>query len=138
MLEAADKKSKLILVVDDEPVLTEMLKVILAKEGHEVMVAEEGLSALKMAAERTPDLVFMDISMPGLSGYETAEKMKSIPSLEHTPIIFLSGQVPNRDEVKAAAGEELFCLLKPFKTQQIREIIELAMRSTIEHEDAAG
>ena len=120
-------ETKTVLIVDDEPAITDVLSTILSKGGYEVIIASGGSLAIELAVERSPDLVLMDITMPVMSGYETAEKMKATPGLENTPIIFLSGQPPAEDAGKAFACGGVSYLRKPFTAQQIRNVVDLAL-----------
>ncbi|MBU8932433.1 MAG: response regulator [candidate division Zixibacteria bacterium] len=129
MSESTATTTRTILVVDDEPTITGVLSTILTKGGYEVLIATEGSSAVTMAVEQSPDLILMDITMPGMNGYETAEKIKAIPELVSTPIIFLTGQAPGEDAGKAFASGGVSYLRKPFSTQQISNVVELALLS---------
>ena len=85
----SDKKTK-ILVVEDEPSLIFTLRDTLESEGYEVFVSEEGTGALEMAKEHEPDLMILDIMLPGKSGYEIAEEVRA--SKMTFPIIMLTAK----------------------------------------------
>ena len=132
MSKISSENSKRILIVDDEPSVTDVLKAILTKDGYEVHIANEGKSAVKMASELSPGLIFMDIIMPEISGYDVAAQMRALPGLEETPIIFLSGKSPSEDGGQAFSSGGALYVSKPFISQQIRSLVELTLMSVDE------
>ncbi|MCX6611505.1 MAG: response regulator, partial [Acidobacteria bacterium] len=86
-----------ILIVDDTPANIELLDTLLRVEGFDTLTAENGESARALAAEAHPDLILLDVVMPGESGFETCAKLKSDPDTVDIPIIFLSAL----DDVKS-------------------------------------
>ena len=71
--------SRRILVVDDEPAITKLLRRVLEGEGHEVVVAADGLGALDRLSKRCADLVVLDLDMPRLGGFEVCRRLKAAP-----------------------------------------------------------
>jgi len=104
----------LILVVDDNEMNRDMLSRRLKRQKYDVMVAEDGAVALEMATQHPFNLIFLDIMMPGLSGYEVLETLKSDPKLQHIPVIMISA-VDDLDSVVRCIemGAEDY-LFKPF------------------------
>lgn len=122
-------KNSKILVIDDEPTITNLLKVILGKEGYDVYVANCGEEGVKMAGEIRPDLIFMDINMPDLSGYEATKEIKKNEELKKVPIIFLTGLSAEKEAEKAFSTGGASFLKKPFTSQQIKDFVNLAIMS---------
>jgi two-component system alkaline phosphatase synthesis response regulator PhoP len=81
---------KRILIVDDEPDIREFVSYNLAKRGFIVVSAADGISGYELAVKFEPDLILLDILMPGLNGYETCMKLRENPLFEKTQIVFLS------------------------------------------------
>ena len=79
-----------ILVVDDEPDILEFVGYNLRQEGYAVLTANNGLTAIDIAKEKTPDLVIIDVMMPDMDGIVTCERMRAIPELSNTIITFNS------------------------------------------------
>jgi CheY-like chemotaxis protein len=79
-----------ILYIEDDPQQVELVGLLLAKEGIEVMGAREGESGAQLAFQHQPALVLMDINLPGASGVEVAQYFRSVPELAHIPIIALT------------------------------------------------
>lgn len=96
----------LVLVVDDEKSLVLIAERVLQKEGFDVVTAYNGIEGLKKAQENMPDVIVLDIVMPGMNGYEVCRKLQANPNTCSIPIIFLSvkGVV---DEKKGASTEGL-------------------------------
>ena len=107
---------KKILVVDDTQTNRVIVKGLLKKRGFDVLEAGDGLEALAVYQNEAPDLVLMDVMMPGIDGYETARRMRALPGENWVPIIFVSGLNEAKDlsEGLAAGGDDyLFKPLNP-------------------------
>jgi diguanylate cyclase (GGDEF)-like protein len=89
-----------LLVVDDVPANVNLLLKFLTQAGFKVLVAKDGESALKKAAYAKPDLILLDVMMPGLSGFEVCEMLKSQPQTQDIPIIFMTALSETVDKVK--------------------------------------
>ncbi|MDB4927833.1 MAG: hypothetical protein JWM10_317, partial [Myxococcaceae bacterium] len=83
-------RAQRILIVDDERLNRELLEVMLAREGCEVSSAESGEDALAQVARRPPDLILLDVMMPGMDGYEVARRLKRDAATRNIPVIILS------------------------------------------------
>lgn len=92
---------KKILLVDDDPDIIEMLSYNLKKEGYDVFTASTGSIAIEIAKEEIPDLIIMDVMMPGMDGMETCYQIRNIPTLKDIIITFLSAR--NEDYSQIAA-----------------------------------
>jgi two-component system alkaline phosphatase synthesis response regulator PhoP len=89
---------KHVLVVDDEEDIVDLLTYNLLKEGYEVSSARNGQSALEMAS-RAPDLILLDVMMPGLDGFEVCRRLKRDPATSTIPIVFLTARSAEVDEI---------------------------------------
>ena len=127
-----------ILVVDDEPSVLAMVRMVLELEGHSVTTVENGADALSSMREGAPDLLLLDVMMPGLSGFEVAEEMRSIEGCADLPLIFLSAKA-ERDDIWTGwkLGAESY-LTKPFDTDELLEEVSrvLGARGALRNEGA--
>jgi len=94
-----------ILIIDDEDDFRENLKYILEKNGYQVQMASSGIRGLKELETYVPDLILMDVMMPGLDGMETAVKIKEQASLKDVAIIFLTGVTASDDVITSINGQ---------------------------------
>jgi len=102
-----------ILVVDDTPANLRLLEAKLTAEYFEVVTATDGPSALDLAASNAPDLILLDIMMPGLDGFEVAKRLKTDPNTQHIPIVMVTALTESTDRVRGLeAGADDF-LSKP-------------------------
>lgn len=93
-----DDKQK-VLVVDDEQDILDLLRYHLEKEGLEVSTANNGKAALQLAKSERPDLVVLDIMMPGMDGVEVCQELRRTPGLEHTLIAFLTARTEDYSQI---------------------------------------
>jgi DNA-binding response OmpR family regulator len=116
-----------ILVVDDNEMNRDMLSRRLTRQGHEVIVAEDGQQALQMLSAHAYDLVLLDIMMPKMTGYEVLEKMKADTNFKHIPVIMISA-VDDLDIVVKCIeiGAEDY-LFKPFNPVLLKARVETTL-----------
>jgi signal transduction histidine kinase/DNA-binding response OmpR family regulator len=94
----APKRALRILVVDDEPGVLEGLETLLRKEGHKVLTAQDGAAALRVAEAERPDIILLDLHLPGLSGFEVVSRLRQIPELAEVPVVAFSGKFVTPEE----------------------------------------
>ncbi|MFH1394637.1 MAG: response regulator [Candidatus Omnitrophota bacterium] len=111
-----------ILVVDDEKDVLELLATKLTIANYNVLTADNGLDALTIAKAEKPDLIILDILMPGMDGAETAEALKNDPATKSIPIIFLTCLVTKSEEEKHIKGGRYF-MAKPYASDELLEVI---------------
>jgi DNA-binding response OmpR family regulator len=112
--------SKKVLVCDDEPYIVESVSYVVRKAGFEVDVAEDGEEALAKAQEMKPDLIFLDIMMPKLSGHEVCHRLKDDPKTKDIYIVMLTARGQEEDEKRALdMGADEF-MTKPFSPRKMR------------------
>jgi len=110
-----------VLVVDDDAGVRELLRQTLSEAGHSVRVASHGLEAVTMVRERKPDLVILDVMMPGLTGYDVAAMLRNDPSTENLPIVILS-VVYDRDRHESLGIDRY--LSKPLREDELLRAID--------------
>ncbi|MCP4748196.1 MAG: response regulator [Desulfobacteraceae bacterium] len=126
-----------VLVVDDSAESLQMLTSVLETENHMVLQATNGEMALRIASYAQPDLILMDVRMPGMSGYDTCRHLKEDESLKNIPVIFLSGLTEQSEKVKAFQAGGVDYVEKPARGEEViarvRTHLELyRMRSNLE------
>ena len=102
-----------ILVVDDSPTQVHSLTKILQKYGHEVLVAENGDLAVDRAVSELPDLILMDVVMPGLNGFQATRQITKNTVTQHIPIIMLSSKDQDTDRLWAQRQGASDYIIKP-------------------------
>jgi serine phosphatase RsbU (regulator of sigma subunit) len=109
-----EEEKKVVLVVDDAPANIRIVNEILHDE-YNVRVATSGAKALELAASSpTPDLILLDVVMPGMDGYEVCARLKERPNTRDIPVIFLTGQTESEDETRGFAAGAVDYIHKPF------------------------
>ncbi|MCK5525038.1 MAG: PAS domain S-box protein [Thiomargarita sp.] len=108
-----------ILIVDDEPNNLEILNNCLEEADFEVMTAKSGKIALKRVAYVKPDLILLDVNMPGMDGFETCLHLKQNEATKDTPIIFVTAKVETVDKVKGLEIGAVDYITKPFQIQEV-------------------
>ncbi len=112
-----------ILMVEDLPDVAEGMRMILEIWGHEVMVVEEGAKALDLAAWYRPEVVLLDIGLPGMSGYEVARQLRKLPELDNAILIALTGYGQKTDRDKAYAAGFDHHLVKGGSLEGLRNLL---------------
>ena len=110
---------KEILIVEDEPGVVVAIQFLMEQQGHNVMVAERGEDALDLIYKYKPDLVLLDIMLPGISGWEVCEIIRLNPDFRNVKIVFLTAR---GDETEMARGLALGAdayITKPFSNDQL-------------------
>ncbi len=122
------KQTKSILVVNETPENLQDISKILAHKKFVIRVANNGKEAIESIKAEAPDLILMDIQMPGIDGYETCRRIKSMSQFESIPIIFLSALTETADIAKAfeAGGQDY--ITKPFKEQEVTTKVRMHLK----------
>ena len=111
--------AKKILVVDDEPYMLEILQARLESNGYSVITAINGEDCLKKAGEDKPDLVLMDILLPGMSGFEVAKRLKENDLTKNIPIIMVTALIGEDAIAKGLKSGATYFISKPFDSQEL-------------------
>lgn len=112
-----------ILVADDDPVILRLLEVNLGLEGFEVETAIRGEDAVDRARELQPDVIILDVMMPGMTGYDVAGRLKEDPSTAAIPIVFLSARTQEEDRARGRALGVAAYVTKPFDPGELMDVV---------------
>ncbi|MCK4857225.1 MAG: response regulator [candidate division Zixibacteria bacterium] len=118
-----------ILVIDDEPEITDILDTFLTNAGHTVAAENSATKGIERAKSFKPDMVFLDIMMPEMDGYEICQALKKDPETENIPVVFLTGKDTTDDQGKSfKSGGDMF-VKKPFVCERLLEVVNLVLLS---------
>ena len=120
----AEGTTRRILVADDDPVIVRLLQVNFRLEGYEVETAAHGEEALERARDLQPDLILLDVMMPGLDGWEVCRRLNADPSISHIPIIFLSARAQEEDRRRGRELGVAEYVTKPFDPGELVGVID--------------
>lgn len=112
-------EKKKILIVDDEPDLVETLTVILELEGYECIVADDGNRGLERAREEKPDLIILDVMLPGMDGYKICRLLKFDEQYRRIPVIMLTARAQDEDRLTGEQTGADCYMTKPFSTEEL-------------------
>lgn len=112
-----------VLVVDDSKTIRRTAETLLGKEGCQVVTAEDGFAALAMIVEHNPDIIFVDIMMPRLDGYQVCSLIKNNAQYKHTPVIMLSSKDGLFDKARGRIVGADEYLTKPFGRSELIDAI---------------
>jgi len=117
------KRSGTILLVDDEPNILLALEFLIQQKGFNVVKASDGSTGIQQARKHQPDIVILDVMMPGLDGFAVAKAIRNDENLNDTTIIFLTAKGTTQDRREGySSGGEIY-LTKPFDNQELVDII---------------
>jgi len=117
-----------ILIVDDTPANIDILDLFLEKEGYKISIAQSGESALDLADRIFPDLILLDVMMPGIDGFETCRHLKANEKTQHIPIIFITARNEPTDIVKGFSVGGVDYITKPFSQEEVCSRIHLHLK----------
>ena len=112
-----------VLVVEDNAINLELMVALLEREGCEALVAETADVALRLARTARPDLILMDVQLPGMTGYEATRHLKADPTTTAIPVVALTAQAMRGDEDRAAEAGCAAFLTKPLDGRAFRDIL---------------
>jgi DNA-binding response OmpR family regulator len=116
-------KSASILVVDDDPEIVAMLSARLSKRGYKVSTASDGHKAIELAKRERPDVVLLDVMMPGKSGWEVARALKQDPVTQNSKIVMVSAIGEKTNEITAPIYGADAHVDKPFEFEELEGVI---------------
>ncbi|HEV2830839.1 MAG TPA: response regulator, partial [Hanamia sp.] len=126
-----ETKARTILIADDEPDILEIISYNLQAEGYEVITAKNGNEALELAKHNKPDLIILDVMMPGKTGFEVCKILRTLPSFQETVIIFLTALNDDSTQIKGleTGGDDY--LTKPISPKVLISRVNALFRRII-------
>jgi two-component system, cell cycle response regulator DivK len=116
-----------ILVVEDNPHNLKLAQLVLQKAGHAVLAADNGEAGLRMAGEKQPDLILMDVQMPGMDGLSVTRLLKQTPATAHIKVVALTALAMKGDAERIlAAGCDAY-LAKPYHYNDLMQVVNKAL-----------
>src|SRR5438094_4508129 len=112
-----------VLVIDDEAPIRLLCRVNLEAEGMEVLEASDGPAGLEQARNHTPDVILLDVMMPGLDGWRVAEELLDDPTTEDIPIVFLTARAELRDRARGIDLGGVEYVTKPFNPVELAPFV---------------
>jgi len=120
-----------VLVVDDNVDTAVSISMLLEMSGHAVRTAHDGLTAVQAAVDYRPDVVLLDIGLPGLTGYEVAKRIRKIPALESAVLIAMTGYGQDSDRQRSLEAGFTHHLVKPARFEELQRILAAASEQLI-------
>ena len=114
-----DLRDARVLLVDDTPANLKLLRQALEPEGYSILVAPSGEAALKLAPSAHPDLILLDVQMPGLDGFETCRCLKQDPVTQDIPVIFVTARAETESVVEGFRAGGIDYVVKPFQAEEV-------------------
>ncbi|MDH3281362.1 MAG: response regulator [Gammaproteobacteria bacterium] len=116
--------AKKILIVDDEPSIVLSLEFLMKKAGYEVVTAADGNEGLERMASERPELVLLDVNMPGRNGYEVCQAIRDNPEWKDTRVVMLTAKGRDVEREKGLAMGADSYVTKPFATKEVVALVE--------------
>jgi DNA-binding response OmpR family regulator len=121
-----------ILIADDEKDVRNLVRFAFERRGFEVVEAADGIQAVAVARRESPDLILMDATMPGISGYEASRELKKAEATRKIPIVFLSAKGQTYEVAEGLEAGAVAYIVKPFAPKelvaQVQEILQQHQR----------
>ena len=116
-----------ILLVEDHPLNRELVEAILVRAGYEVLVAPDGETGLTTAHAERPNLILMDLELPGLDGLEVTRRLKADPTMQEIPVLAVTAYAMRGDEQRARAAGCDGYVTKPINRQKLLDAVEYCL-----------
>ena len=116
-----------VLIVDDSQAHLHNLKLMVEGQGHEVLLAEDGESGLEAAKDQTPDLILLDIVMPGMSGFQVSRKLRKDEGTKNIPVIFVTTKDQETDKIWGMRQGASAYITKPVDKKKLLSAISAAL-----------
>jgi len=113
-----------VLIVEDDPTTVQLIEFLLRKNNFEVLIAQDGVEALKISREKKPDLILMDVMMPKMDGIEAIEKLQESEETREIPIVILSALGQEMDVMRGLQAGASGYIVKPFSPQELLDEIK--------------
>ncbi|HFC12349.1 MAG TPA: response regulator transcription factor [Anaerolineae bacterium] len=127
---------KTILVVDDDDLVALAVQRALKKFGYHVLVANSGRDGIQMARRYRPDLIVMDVIMPGITGYQAAREVRNDPMLQGVPLLFLTAKAEDEDKIEGLMAGADDYMTKPFNMEELHLRVRAILRRALPKEEA--
>jgi CheY-like chemotaxis protein len=112
-----------VLVVDDEPHIVRLVSFSLSRRGYDVLEATDGPSGIELARSEKPDLILMDVMMPGMTGFDAVEKLKAEPATAGIPVVMLSAKSQQYEQQEGLRRGAQKYICKPFTPSALVEAV---------------
>ena len=120
----SEPATPLVLVADDDEDIRELVVYRLGKAGYDVISAVDGEDALRLAVERNPDLIVLDVTMPKLNGFEVTTQLRQNDALKRVPVILLTARAQEADVARGFSSGADDYIKKPFSPQELLARVE--------------
>jgi DNA-binding response OmpR family regulator len=121
------KTKPVVLVAEDDEDILALVVFDLEDEGYEVLTARNGTEAIRLAFERLPDLILLDVAMPGLDGYEVTRRLRADEATRGTPVVLLTARAQVKDVILGFEAGANDYVTKPFKPEELRTRLHAAL-----------
>ena len=127
-MNGARRPPHTILIVEDEPDILTLLQEYLTEEGYATLTAKTGMEAIVQAKASHPDLILLDVMMPGMSGFDVCNILRDFPDTRSTPIIFLTAVTETPRKIMGLRMGASDYITKPFDLRELIARVEVALR----------
>lgn len=131
-------KTYKILVAEDDATLLDSIKIRLLSRGYAVVCARDGYQAVALALKEQPDLLVLDVNMPAGDGFSVQDRVRKMPHLHRTPIVYITGDHSHSLVERAIGGGARSILRKPFASAELLQVVEEALEQSAAEAEASA
>ena len=128
-----------VVCIEDDPEIMHLVKIILSRENYDVITANTGIEGLHAVEDNHPDLVLLDLMLPGMDGWEVYQRIKANPELTHIPVIVVTAKAQNIDKVLALRVAKVDgYITKPFVPVELLDTLRNILAARDNNSNASG
>lgn len=135
-MNSDNRVSASILVIDDDSQILDVIALMLDSAGYNILTALDGKAGVQLAVEKLPELILLDVHMPGMNGFEVSAVLLRNPKTRNIPIVMMTGLCETEDRIKSLEAGAVDFLVKPLSSEELTAKVRSLVRLKAYHDES--